>query len=139
MPNQACPSQNGIYQRYQHPVLTAKHIPINWRFDLNYATNPFLMERLGVNAVFNCGAIKFNDKYCLVARVEGLDRKSFFAVAESPNGVDHFKFWEYPIIMPETEIPDTNVYDMRLTHHADGWIYGVFCTERKDPNVPEYD
>ena len=137
--NQACPSQNGIYQRYQYPVLTAKHIPINWRFDLNYATNPFLMERLGVNAVFNCGAIKFNDKYCLVARVEGLDRKSFFAVAESPNGVDHFKFWEYPIIMPETEIPDTNVYDMRLTHHADGWIYGVFCTERKDPNVPEYD
>jgi len=139
LPNQACPSQNGIYQRYQHPVLTAKHVPINWRFDLNYATNPFLMERLGINAIFNCGAIKFNDKYCLVARVEGLDRKSFFAVAESPNGVDHFKFWEYPIIMPETEIPDTNVYDMRLTRHADGWIYGVFCTERKDPNVPEYD
>ena len=139
LPNQACPSQNGIYQRYRNPVLTAKHIPINWRFDLNYTTNPFLMERLGVNAVFNCGAIKFNDKYCLVARVEGLDRKSFFAVAESPNGVDHFKFWEYPIIMPETKIPDTNVYDMRLTRHADGWIYGVFCTERKDPNVPEYD
>ncbi|HRS51356.1 MAG TPA: glycosidase [Candidatus Marinimicrobia bacterium] len=139
LPNQACPSLNGIYQRYQRPVLTARHIPINWRFDLDYATNPFLMERLGVNAVFNCGAIKFNDQYCLVARVEGLDRKSFFAVAESPNGVDHFKFWEYPIIMPETEIPDTNVYDMRLTLHADGWIYGVFCTERKDPNVPEYD
>ena len=132
-------SKNGIYQRYQFPVLTAEHVPITWRFDLDYQCNPDLLERLGINAVFNCGAIKFNEKYCLVARVEGLDRKSFFAVAESPTGVDQFKFWDYPVAMPETDNPDVNVYDIRLTRHEDGWIYGVFCTERKDPAAPEWD
>jgi len=132
-------SKNGIYQRYQFPVLTAEHVPITWRFDLDYQCNPDLLERLGINAVFNCGAIKFNEKYCLVARVEGLDRKSFFAVAESPTGVDQFKFWDYPVAMPETENPDVNIYDMRLTRHEDGWIYGIFCTERKDPAAPEWD
>ncbi len=137
--NTALSSKNGIYRRYMNPVLTADHAPLTWRFDLNPETNPYLLERLGVNAVFNCGAIKFNDKYCLVARVEGNDRKSFFAVAESPNGVDQFKFWEFPVVMPETDNPDVNVYDMRLTKHEDGWIYGVFCTERKDPDTPYYD
>ena len=124
---------NGIYDRYQYPVLTAQHTPLTWRYDLNPATNPFLMERLGINAVFNAGAIKHEGRYLLVARVEGLDRKSFFAVAESPNGIDNFEFWERPITMPETTEPDTNVYDMRVTQHEDGWIYGLFCTERKDP------
>jgi len=137
--NSALSSHNGIYRRFQYPVLTAAHVPVNWRFDLDFTTNPLLLERLGVNAVFNCGALKFNEKYCLVARVEGLDRKSFFAVAESPNGIDQFKFWDDPIIMPETDDPDVNVYDMRLTRHADGWIYGVFCTERKDPAVLQPD
>ena len=130
---------NGIYTRYLHPVLTAAHAPLEWRYDLNEKTNPFLMERIGINAVFNAGAMKFNGKYVVVARVEGADRKSFFAVAESPNGVDNFKFWEKPILLPETSDPDTNVYDMRLTKHEDGYIYGVFCTERKDPNAPKGD
>lgn len=130
---------NGIYTRYSHPVLTAAHVPLSWRYDLNPNTNPFLMERLGVGAVFNAGAIKFNGKYLVVARVEGADRKSFFAIAESPNGIDQFKFWDSPIVMPETGDPDINVYDMRLTAHEDGWIYGVFCTERKDPSVPKSD
>jgi len=137
--NIALPSKNGIYQRYQFPVLTAEHVPLTWRFDLDDQRNPDLLERLGVNAVFNCGAIKFDEKYCLVARIEGLDRKSFFAVAESSTGVDQFKFRDYPIAMPETDDPDVNVYDMRLTRHADGWIYGVFCTERKDPDASEWD
>jgi 4-O-beta-D-mannosyl-D-glucose phosphorylase len=132
-PNKKQPLGNGIYDRYQSPVLTAQHAPLNWRYDLNPTTNPFLMERLGINAVFNAGAIKHEGRYLLVARVEGLDRKSFFAVAESPNGIDNFEFWERPITMPETSEPDTNVYDMRLTRHEDGWIYGLFCTERKDP------
>lgn len=126
---------NGIYKRYQYPILTAQHTPIFWRYDLNPETNPFLMERFGINATFNSGAIKLDDKYLLVVRVEGLDRKSFFAVAESPNGVDNFKFWDFPITMPETENPDGNVYDMRVVQHEDGWIYGLFCTERKDPNA----
>lgn len=130
---------NGIYTRYKYPVLTAAHTPLEWRYDLNKETNPYLMERIMINATFNAGAIKFNNKYIVVARVEGADRKSFFAVAESPNGVDNFKFWEYPIIMPQTSEPDINVYDMRLTAHEDGWIYGVFCTERKDPNAPSGD
>ena len=130
---------NGIYQRYQYPVLTAAHAPLTWRYDFNSQTNPYLMERIGVNAVFNAGAIKWNDKYIMVARVEGADRKSFFAVAESPNGVDNFTFWEYPIQMPETGDPDVNVYDMRLTEHQDGWIYGLFCTERRDPSAPAHD
>jgi 4-O-beta-D-mannosyl-D-glucose phosphorylase len=132
-PNKKQPLGNGIYDRYQHAVLTAQHAPLAWRYDFNPATNPFLMERLGINAVFNAGAIKHEGRYLLVARVEGLDRKSFFAVAESPNGIDNFEFWERPITMPETSEPDTNVYDMRVTQHEDGWIYGLFCTERKDP------
>jgi 4-O-beta-D-mannosyl-D-glucose phosphorylase len=124
---------NGIYDRYENPVLTALHTPLFWRYDLNKETNPFLMERFGINAVFNSGAIRLNDKYYLVARVEGADRKSFFAVAESLTGIDNFKFWDYPVQLPETDIPDANVYDMRLVQHDDGWIYGCFCTERKDP------
>jgi 4-O-beta-D-mannosyl-D-glucose phosphorylase len=130
---------NGIVDRYKYPVLTAAHTPLFWRYDLNPETNPYLMQRFGINAVLNPGAIKWNDKYLLVARVEGADRKSFFAVAESPNGVDQFKFWDYPLQMPETEEPDTNIYDIRLIAHEDGWIYGVFCTERRDPSAPATD
>jgi 4-O-beta-D-mannosyl-D-glucose phosphorylase len=130
---------NGIFTRYVNPVLTAAHAPLNWRYDFNPDTNPLLMERFGINAVFNAAAIKFNGKYVLVARVEGWDRKSFFAVAESENGIDNFRFWDKPVELPETEEPDTNVYDMRLTRHEDGWIYGLFCTERKDPAAPAYD
>ena len=126
---------NGLVQRYLNPVLTAAHTPIFWRYDLNYDTNPHLLERLGINAVFNCGAMEFNDNYVLAVRVEGVDRKSFFAIAESYSGIDNFRFWDYPIVMPETEVPDVNVYDMRLVRHEDGWIYGLFCTERKDPNA----
>ncbi len=124
---------NGIVNRYVNPVLTAAHTPIFWRYDLNYETNPHLLERLGINAVFNCGAMDFEGKFVLAVRVEGADRKSFFAIAESHNGIDNFRFWEYPILMPETGVPDINVYDMRLVRHEDGWIYGLFCTERKDP------
>ncbi|GHT79822.1 4-O-beta-D-mannosyl-D-glucose phosphorylase [Bacteroidia bacterium] len=130
---------NGIYERYQYPVLTREHTPVFWRYDLNPATNPFFMERFGIGGTFNAGAIKWKGKYLLVARVEGADRKSFFAVAESPNGIDNFRFWEYPITMPETDDPATNIYDMRLTAHQDGWIYGVFCAERKDPKAPAGD
>jgi len=138
-PNKKQELGNGIFDRYQHPVLTAAHAPVFWRYDLNPQTNPYLMERFGINAAFNAGAIKFDGKYLLIARVEGLDRKSFFAVAESPNGVDNFTFWDYPVDLPETEEPDTNVYDMRLTQHEDGWIYGLFCTERRDPEAPAHD
>ena len=127
---------NGIYERYEHPVLTAEHAPLTWRYDLDPKTNPYLMERIGIHAVLNAGAIKWNGKYVVVARVEGADRKSFFAVAESPNGVDHFQFWPHPITMPEYGEPATNVYDMRLTAHEDGWIYGIFCVERKDHSAP---
>ncbi len=130
---------NGIYQRYTHPVLTAGHVPLFWRYDLDPRRNPFLMERMGINAAFNAGAIEFDGKILVMARVEGWDRKSFFAVAESPNGIDNFRFWDYPVVMPETEDPDINVYDMRLVRHEDGWIYGIFCTERKDPNAPPGD
>lgn len=130
---------NGIYQRYKNPVVTAAHVPLNWRFDLNEKTNPFLQERIGMNAAFNAGAIKWNDKYLLAVRVEGIDRKSFFAIAESPNGIDNFQFWEKPCVIPQTEVPDTNVYDMRLINHEDGWVYGIFCTERKDPKAPKSD
>ncbi|MBK8635835.1 MAG: glycosidase [Saprospiraceae bacterium] len=125
---------NGIYQRWKYPIITADHAPIHWKYDLDETTNPFLMERLGVNATFNSGAILWEGKYLLVVRVEGVDRKSFFAIAESVNGVDNFEFWDYPIDLPQTEDPDTNVYDMRLVKHEDGWIYGLFCTERKDLN-----
>ncbi|QIL90185.1 glycosidase [Microbulbifer sp. SH-1] len=134
--NQPAAAGNGIYQRWQNPVITRHHIPVDWRYDLNESSNPFLMERQGINAAFNSGAIKLGDKYLLAVRVEGVDRKSFFAIAESDNGVDGFRFWEKPVVMPETENPDTNVYDMRLTQHQDGWIYGLFCTERKDLKQP---
>lgn len=127
---------NGIYLRWHHPVVTPEHTPLFWRYDLEPETNPFLMERLGVNATFNSGALLWNGRYLLVVRVEGNDRKSFFAIAESPNGTDQFRFWDYPVRLPETADPDTNVYDMRLTAHEDGWIYGLFCTERKDTARP---
>lgn len=124
---------NGVLQRWKHPVLTAAHTPVFWRYDLDPRTNPHLMERLGINSVFNPGAIFLDGKFLLVARVEGTDRKSFFAVAESSTGVDGFRFRDYPVVMPQTEDPDVNVYDMRLVKHEDGHIYGLFCTERKDP------
>ena len=124
---------NGIYERYRYPVLTAQHTPLEWRYDLHEETNPFLMERFGIHAVLNPGAILWNGRYLLVVRVEGADRKSFFAVAESPDGVNGFRFWDRPVVLPEYGEPATNVYDMRLTAHEDGWIYGIFCVERKDP------
>jgi len=133
------PGGNGIFERFEYPVLTSGHIPLFWKYDLDEKSNPYLMERIGVNSVFNAGAIEFNGKIVLIARVEGNDRKSFFAIAESDNGIDHFKFRDYPIVMPETENPDINVYDMRLTKHEDGWIYGLFCTERRDPDAPPGD
>ena len=123
---------NGVYERYENPVLTAEHAPLEWRYDLDKETNPYLMERLGIHAVLNAGAIRWQGRYLVVARVEGNDRKSFFAVAESPNGVDNFRFWPRPITLPEWGEPATNVYDMRLTAHEDGWVYGIFCVERKD-------
>lgn len=137
--NRKSPGGNRIFERYEFPVLTAAHAPIAWRYDLDKSTNPFLLERIGVNAAFNAGALLHEGKFLVVARVEGADRKSFFAVAESPNGLDNFRFWDYPILMPETSDPDTNVYDMRLVKHEDGWIYGLFCTERKDPKTPAWD
>lgn len=130
--NQKLNFYNGIYDRWKFPVLTRSHIPPEWKYDLNRETNPFFMERLGVNAVFNAGAIELNEKFCVVARVEGADRKSFFAVAESSTGIDGFRFWEKPIRLPDIDPKETNVYDMRLTRHQDGWIYGVFCSESKD-------
>jgi len=130
---------NGWYTRHKYPVLTNRHVPLFWRYDLNPETNPFFIERLGINAVFNAGAIEFDGKICVVARVEGFDRKSFFAVARSDNGVDNFVFDDYPVVFDEAPDPDTNVYDMRLTRHEDGWIYGLFCTERKDPCAPASD
>ena len=123
---------NGIYDRYKYPILTRDSVPLTWKYDVCKETNPFFMERLGINCVFNSGAIYLNGKYCLVCRVEGNDRKSFFAVAESPNGIDNFRFRDYPILLPDTCPEETNVYDMRLTQHEDGWIYGVFCSESKD-------
>lgn len=130
---------NGIFDRYENPILTANHVPLNWKYDFNPQTNPYLLERIGINAAFNAGAIKFNNKYILVVRVEGSDRKSFFAVAESDNGIDNFTFWDEPVTLPETNEPDINVYDMRIVAHEDGWMYGLFCTERKDPNAPAHD
>ena len=128
---------NGIYDRWEYPVLTREHIPLEWRFDLDPAANPYFMERLGVNAVFNAGAIELDGKFYLVARVEGNDRKSFFAVAESGSPVDGFRFWDKPVQLPDTCPDETNVYDMRLTKHEDGWIYGVFCSESKDKSNPD--
>jgi len=130
---------NGIYDRYTHPVLTAEHAPLIWRYDFDQKTNPYLQERIAINAVFNAGAIEHNGKILVIGRVEGVDRKSFLAVAESPNGVDNFRFWNYPILLPQTDSPDVNVYDIRVVKHEDGWIYGLFCTERKDPKVPAWD
>jgi len=130
---------NGIFLRYQHPVLTAGHAPLFWRYDLNEESNPYLMERFGINGVFNAGAIKWKDRYVLMARVEGWDRKSFFAIAESPNGIDNFRFWDSPVHMPGSGSPETNLYDIRLTRHEDGWIYGLFCTESRDPDAPPAD
>lgn len=137
--NEIVSKSNGVYNRYKYPILTAEHIPVNWRYDLDPDTNHYMMERVQMNAVMNSGAVKLGNKYILIARVEGVDRKSFFAIAESPNGIDNFRFWDYPILMPEGEDPDVNVYDMRLTAHEDGWIYGIFCTERKDPDAPKGD
>ena len=128
---------NGVFDRYEYPVLTREHIPLTWRYDLNPDTNPHFMERLGINAVMNSGAIELNGKYSLVARIEGNDRKSFFGVAESDNGIDGFRFWDYPILLPDTCPEETNVYDMRLTKHEDGYIYGVFCSESKDTSVSD--
>lgn len=132
-------SENGIFERYTYPVLTGAHAPLVWRYDFNPETNPYFMERIGVNAAFNPGAIELDGKFYLVARMEGVDRKSFFAVAESDSPVDGFRLWDHPVVMPETEEPDTNVYDMRLIRHEDGWIYGIFCTERKDPDAAPGD
>ncbi len=126
---------NGVYDRYVNPVLTREHIPLTWQYDLNPETNPYFMKRLGINAVMNSGAIELNGKYYLVARIEGDDRKSFFGIAESDNGIDGFRFWDYPILLPDTCKEETNVYDMRLTKHEDGYIYGVFCSESKDTTV----
>ena len=138
--NKPISKTNGIYKRYKYPVLTREHTPIHWRYDLNPKTNPFGLERIGINATFNSGAIKWNNKFLLCVRVEGNDRKSFFAMAESPNGIDNFQFWDKPCVIPEIAgNPDTNVYDMRLTLHEDGWVYGIFCTERKDLNAPAGD
>ena len=127
---------NGIFYRYKHPVLTWKHTPLNWRYDFNPSSNPYLMERLEINTVFNAGAMAWGDKIILMPRIEANDVKSFFGVAESETGVDGFRFWPYPTIMPETSDPDMNVYDIRLVQHEDGWIYGIFCAERKDPSQP---
>ena len=143
-PNEPLPWGNGIYEKYKYPILTAEHTPLEWRYDFSEQDNPYLMQRIMMNAVLNSGAIKLDGRYLLVCRVEGADRKSFFAVAESPNGIDHWRFWEEPVTMPEApsdshqggENPATNVYDMRLTQHEDGWIYGVFCAERHDDAQP---
>jgi 4-O-beta-D-mannosyl-D-glucose phosphorylase len=127
---------NGIFDRHEFPVLTSQHTPLFWRYDYNFTTNPYLMTRLGVNCVFNVGTIEFEKKVILMARVEGWDRKSFFAVAESKTGVDHFQFWDFPVRMPELDAAETNLYDMRLVRHEDGWIYGLFCAERHDDSKP---
>ena len=134
--NQVMEGGNGIYEKYVYPILTAEHTPLEWKYDFNEQDNPFLMQRIMMNAVLNAGAIKLDGRYLLVCRVEGADRKSFFAVAESPNGIDGWRFWEEPVTMPDTEDPATNIYDMRVTQHEDGWIYGVFCAERHDPSQP---
>ena len=137
--NEPIEDTNGVVQRWSHPVLTADHVPPLWRYDFDPATNPHLLERIGVNAVFNPGAIELDGRLFLMARVEGADRKCFFAVAESNNGVDGFRFRARPVVMPETSLPDVNVYDMRLVAHEDGHIYGLFCSERKDPDAPPGD
>jgi 4-O-beta-D-mannosyl-D-glucose phosphorylase len=137
--NEKTADYNGIYEKYKFPILTGHHAPLSWRFDLNYETNPLLLQRIGINAAFNAGAILFEGKYLMVVRVEGWDRKSFFAVAESPDGINEWRFWEFPITLPVVDKRETNVYDMRLTQHEDGWIYGIFCSEQKDPNAASGD
>lgn len=137
--NIALPSINGILQRYSNPVITKDHIPLNWRFDFDPSTNPLFMERISYNSTMNAGALYWKGKYLLFVRVEGVDRKSFFAVAESPNGIDSFKFWERPLLFPDIDPEETNIYDIRLTLHEDGWIYGIFCSERHDPNAEAGD
>ena len=134
--NSPKPYGNGIYDKYEYPIITAEHTPLEWRYDFSEHDNPYLMQRIMINATFNSGAIKIDGRYLLVVRVEGADRKSFFAVAESPNGIDNFRFWDEPITMPDDIIPATNIYDMRLTQHEDGWIYGIFCAERHDDTQP---
>lgn len=138
-PNEPDLPGNGIFLRYKHPILTAAHAPLFWRYDLDERTNPYLMERFGINGVFNAGAIKWKDRYAIMARVEGRDRKSFFAIADSPNGIDNFRFWDSPVHMPGTGSPETNIYDIRLTRHEDGYVYGLFCTEKRDPSAPSSD
>ncbi|GIQ70514.1 4-O-beta-D-mannosyl-D-glucose phosphorylase [Xylanibacillus composti] len=130
---------NGVYERYEYPVLTRHHAPLHWRFDLNEETNPHFMERLGINATLNPGAIYLNGKYYMAVRTEGLDRKSFLAIAESDTGIDNFRFWDYPMTWDDIEKEETNVYDVRLVQHEDGWIYGIYCSESKDPDAPPYD
>jgi 4-O-beta-D-mannosyl-D-glucose phosphorylase len=137
--NELLPPGNGIFDRYKYPVLTAEHAPLFWRYDFDERSNPFLMERFGINGTFNAGAIKWKDGYVLMARIEGWDRKSFFAIAESPNGVDNFRFWDAPVQMPGSAEPETNIYDIRLTRHEDGWVYGLFCTEKRDPQASSAD
>lgn len=137
VPNEPQAQSNGIVKRYKNPVITAKHIPLHWQYDFNAETNPLSLERIGINATFNPGAIKWGGNYVLAVRVEGVDRKSFFAIAESRNGIDNFCFWDEPLVLPQTEEPDTNVYDMRLVEHEDGWVYGIFCTERKALDNPD--
>ncbi len=138
-PNERLESTNGIYCRYRYPILTAEHTPLFWRYDFDERSNPLLLERIGMNATLNSGAIRWNGRYLLVVRVEGVDRKSLFAVGESPHGGDHLRFWGYPMTMPDTDDPATNIYDMRLTAHEDGWIYGIFCAERRDRAAKEGD
>lgn len=138
-PNPPEAHSNGIVQRYRHPVITHEHIPLHWRYDQNPQTNPHCMERIGVNTTMNAGAIKWNGRYLMMVRVEGTDRKSFFAIAESPNGIDQFRFWPRPVALPDTDPHETNVYDIRLTAHEDGWIYGVFCSERHHPDAAPGD
>jgi 4-O-beta-D-mannosyl-D-glucose phosphorylase len=137
--NSKVPTGNRVFDRYTYPVLTAEHTPLIWRYDFDFKTNPRLLERMGINAVFNAGAIEHEGMITVLARVEGVDRKSFLAVAESPNGIDNFRFWGYPVLLPQTDDPDVNVYDVRVVRHEDGWIYGLFCTERKDPKAPAWD
>jgi 4-O-beta-D-mannosyl-D-glucose phosphorylase len=137
--NDPLPESHGWFERFRYPVLTAAHTPLIWRYDFDPDANPLFLERLGINAAFNVGAMEWHGKVVLMARVEGVDRKSFFAVAESETGIDGFRFWDRPVVMPETDEPETNVYDMRLTAHEDGWIYGLFCAERKDPEAAPGD
>lgn len=135
-PNRVIPENNGIFSRYEHPLITAEHVPVNWRYDLNATSNPFGLERIGVNSAFNAGAIKWKDRYTLVVRVEGGDRKSYFAFADSPDGIGKFKFLDKPLLLPQLNDPDINVYDMRLISNEDGFVYGIFCKERKNPDAP---